>query len=504
MRLDAGRLEVRVRELSARMSSVRRRGVPTTHRESGGQRHRMVAFVAALVAVLALAVWLAAGLGTSTTAVAAGQATFAPTGLYVVNDASNERPVSQAYSPSSSQLFNASSYQQGVSGLAIFVPIAQVLAPVTKKWGRFQWDWSYIDTLAGDAISAHKRFSLAFEVGYQAPTSPPTSPPPSTYLKSLPAGFASMCDAAAGQTCAPLFDVWLNGGHAGGRCVSAYIPLPWVKAVQLFWKDLAGALSTHLKHTFVDGQSEYSALTLVHVPGLSVYDEEVRVPAVPYPSKPKGSPVPCPDATKPASSIPQSLMLLSSKYGYSEQSVESGFETIAGYFASAFRDKYLALSIFPGTAFPGGRSDAIEQQIISTLAGLTRGNLLLQSDDLDLSSDKAAEHAMQRLTAVARANKVHVSFQSNKRGSQGAACDKRTCLPDTTNGAYAQLLSNGKTLGASYIEVWSYDVVNYPTAVCAVARCTPPPPPPAPKPPSPHPQPSPCPPHKPGTPNTCQ
>jgi len=462
-----------------------------------------VAFVAALAGVLALAALAAVGFLTSAAAVAEGQAAVAPTGLYVVNDASNERPLSQVYSPSSSQLLDARSYQDGVSGLAIFVPIAQVLAPVAKKWGQFEWDWSYLDTLAGDAISAHKRFSLAFEVGYQAPpTSPPTPPPPTTYPKSLPTGFASMCDAAAGgQTCAPLFDVWLNGGHAGGRCVSAYIPLPWVKPVRLFWQDLASAVSTHLQHTVVDGRSEYSALTLVHVPGLSVYDEEIRVPAVLYPSNPKGSPAPCPDGTNPATSIPQSLSLLSSKYGYSEQSVESGFETIAGYFASAFPDKYLALSIFPGTAFPGGQSDAIEQQIISTVAGLAHRNLLLQSDDLDLSSDKTAEHAMQRVTALARANKALVSFQSNKRGGEGAACDRGSCLPDNANGPYAQLLSNGKTLGASYIEVWSYDVVTHPTAVCAIARCTPAPPsPPTP----PHPQPTPCPPHKPGTPNTCQ
>jgi hypothetical protein len=132
-----------------------------------------------------------------------------PIGLYVLDNAANLNPTAKLYPAG---LFSDSTYARYVSGHAIFVPIAKII-PSISVWGQFQYNWAFLDTLVGLAVSNGKHYSIELETGLQTSSQ--------TYSQALPAGFAENC----GPGCAPLFDVWITGG-TGGSCTSSYVLLP--------------------------------------------------------------------------------------------------------------------------------------------------------------------------------------------------------------------------------------------------------------------------------------
>jgi hypothetical protein len=369
-----------------------------------------------------------------------------PTGIYVLNEASDELPVTSAYAAG---LTTSPAYASDVAGHAIFVPIAKILPSVTT-WGQFNWDWTYVDTLVQTAVSNGKRFSIELETGYQSST---------TYLESLPSGFRTAC----GANCAPLFDVWTTGG-AQSRCISAYIPLPWVPNVQQFWDAAATALAAHLKQN-----GTYSSLTLVHIPGLSVYDEEVRLPTgIPAPAASDTSV--CPDGRAAVAAVTGDASASHwQSLGYSDAAVVGGFKTIAASFARAFPDRYLGYSVFPAAAkgidFPNLTGDApgtVAAQLVQALASVAPGRVEIQSDALDTTGTDT------EVTGLAAQVGATIGWQANRHGGTGAGCNgggPGSCNPDGASGPFYQLLRNGAQSAGRYVEVWSADVVAYPLAL---------------------------------------
>ena len=373
-----------------------------------------------------------------------------PTGIYVLNEASNEQSTNTAYA---SGLTSASAYEKDITGQAIFVPIAKILPRITR-WEQLDWDWTYLDTLVQVAVSHNKKFSVELETGFQSST---------TFLNSLPDAFAATC----GADCAPLFDVWVTGG-SGGRCISAYVLLPWILKVQEFWQRAAYALAAHLRETGV-----YESLTLIHVPGLSVYDEEIRLPT--------GNPAPdaddkCPDgrfAESPDFAV--SSDAASSRWqtlGYSDAAVIDGFSAIATAFAHAFPDRFLALSLFNpgphGIDFPNLTNDPVgyvASEIVQEVTAIAPGRVQLQSDNLD------SNFAQPEVLNLATRYGDSIGWQTNKHAETGAGCGgggAGSCSSDGPNSPYFLLLQNGAVNGGEYLEVWSNDVVNYPQSFAAV------------------------------------
>jgi hypothetical protein len=372
-----------------------------------------------------------------------------PIGLYVLDDAANLAPTSKMYPAG---LFTDSTYARDIAGHAIFCPIAKIVSSVTP-WGHFQYDWSVLDTLVGLATAHGKLFSIELETGFQTSSQ--------TYRQALPSGFATAC----GSGCAPLFDVWAVGG-SGGTCTSSYVLLPWVTNVQQFWDVTADSLAAHLHNI-----GAYGSLTLVHVPGLSVYDEELRLPT--------GSPTPSPSDTLPCpDSLPayptvinQATQARWNTYGYSDSAVIAGFQVIATSFARAFPDRVLGLSLFPhggaGIAFPNFTGDSagyVSAQLVGEVARMARGRLQIQSDNLDSAV------TVNSVMSLARENAAFIAWQSNKHGGTGAGCGgggAGSCLPDAPNGHFFNLLAYGAAEGAHYFEIWPRDVLKYPLAIGA-------------------------------------
>lgn len=371
-----------------------------------------------------------------------------PSGIYVLNDPSNEQSASTAYVAG---LETSEGYTNDLAGDAIFVPIAKILPAITT-WGQFNWSWGYLDTLVQTALSHQKKFSIELETGFQTG---------STYLQSLPAGFASNCGAA----CAPLFDVYTTGG-AANRCISAYVLLPWVAKVQQFWSAAATALAAHLQ---ADGA--YGSLTLVHVPGLSVYDEEIRLPTG-YPRPTSTDTLTCAD-TRPAypTVITDADTARWRSLGYSDTAIVNGFSSIATSFARAFPDRFLGLSLFNpaaiGIDFPnltGDPAGYVASQIVQAVSRVAPGRVQLQADFLDTQA------ILPEVTSLASQYGDSVGWQSNKHGGTGAGCDgggAGTCGPDGPASPYFRLLQEGSQHRGEYLEVWSADVVGFPKSLDA-------------------------------------
>jgi hypothetical protein len=371
-----------------------------------------------------------------------------PSGIYVLNDPSNEQSASTAYVAS---LDTAEAYRNDVTGDAIFVPIAKILPGVTT-WGQFNWSWGYLDTLVQVALSHQKKFSIELETGFQTGA---------TYLQSLPTGFAAAC----GADCAPLFDVYTTGG-AANRCISAYVLLPWVPRVQQFWSAAAVALAAHLQS---DGA--YGSLTLVHVPGLSVYDEEIRLPTG-FPRPASTDTLTCADA-RPAypTVVTDADTARWRSLGYSDTAVVNGFTAVATSFARAFPDRFLGLSLFNpaaiGIDFPNLTGDPVgyvASQIVQAVSRVAPRRVQLQADFLDTQA------ILPEVLTLASQDGDSVGWQSNKHGGIGAGCNgggPGTCGPDGPTSPYFQLLQEGSQNRGEYVEIWSADVVAYPRSLDA-------------------------------------
>lgn len=393
--------------------------------------------------------WIAEGYGPNQVIMCAPKPPVPmPSGLYVLNEAANLQSVVTAYAPG---LAATPAYAGDVAGHAIFVPIAKIL-PSVSAWGEFSWDWTYVDALVQTALVNGKKFSIELETGFQSGA---------TYAQSLPPGFAALC----GANCAPLFDVWVVGG-SGGRCASAYILLPWVANVQQFWRAAAFALSAHLRQA-----GTYGSLTLVHVPGLSVYDEEIRLPTG-LPAPPATDTSICPDG-RPAypTAINDAVASRWQGLGYSDAAVINGIQAVATAFAQAFPDRMLGLSLFNpgpnGIDFPnltGDPAGYVAGQIVQAVNGIAPGRVQLQSDNLDSNFVQA------QVTTLASQYGDRVGWQTNKHAESGAGCNGGgvgSCNPDGPTGPFFQLLKAGAVNRAAYIEIWSADVIAYPQSLDA-------------------------------------
>ncbi|MGP8246545.1 MAG: hypothetical protein ACLQVN_18755 [Bryobacteraceae bacterium] len=338
-----------------------------------------------------------------------------------------------------------------MAGHSIYVPIAQILPSVTT-WGTFNWNWTYLDTLVQTAVSHNKKFSIALEMGFQNSFA---------YLNSLPAGFAAAC----GADCAPLFRSWSVGGKAD-QCIEGYVPLPWVPNVQQFWSALATAMAQHLQQT-----GTYSSLTLVHLPGVSIYDEEFRLPSG-LPGPTSSDSTTCPDGTAAYPNVQNDASQARwQTLGYSDANVVSGFTVIAKAYAQAFPDKFLGVSLLnPGASgvdFPRFTNDPVgyvASLLVQAALGIAPGRIQLQSDDLDVST---SETAVGEVIDFANQFSTAVGWQMNKHGGTGAACNSQPCTPDGADSGYFQLLETGAINNGEYIEVFSADVVAYPLSYAA-------------------------------------
>jgi hypothetical protein len=181
-----------------------------------------------------------------------------PAALYVISDNQSQPNAAMAYP---ADLWSAPAFQDDTAGLAIFAPVRylfkQTITAAMWQAHQFPWDWTYVNTLVNEALSCGKSFSIALEVRFDDPVPDPV--------------FAN-----CGTGCAPAFHTWSFGND---RCILNDVPLPWAPNVLAFWQSAAASLAADLR-----AHNALSSLSLLHLPGVSVYDEELRLPSGRFPA----------------------------------------------------------------------------------------------------------------------------------------------------------------------------------------------------------------------------
>ena len=315
-------------------------------------------------------------LQTNTLEAGVSQCVAAPVGAYLVNTSGNATPIDSGFctptlvgNGNPCALTDAATFVNSISGLAIHVPIAAILpdAGGISDWTdktQYVWDFTYLDYFIDIAVQAGLRFSINLAVGFQSLKNLNGTGWPA-YLSSLPANFETQCnDASVASTCAPLFHRWNT------TCLNNFILMPWHPNIQNFWIQAAKALKKHLKQTPDAGTRYYASLSLIHLPLMSKYDDEIGLPtAAPTYVPPAGSDATCPK--DPNGSIGLATQLISESayqdayatYGFGttwgEADLISGMTNIAAAFASEFPDKMLGVTMLN----PGGNGSDNHQDV---------------------------------------------------------------------------------------------------------------------------------------------
>jgi len=361
------------------------------------------------------------GAGSGGAAIDSGGGTGGAHGIYMMSNygygnGAFTAPFASGAIPSPSQ----------IAGLALYVPLAQILPAYPTDGLSFVWDWTYLDALVADANG--KPFSLALVVGFQAP---------------LPAGFDADCPG-----CAATFHTWQA---VDSKCVTSAVPLIWNTQVQALWSAAAGAIASHLT-----AAGTYAMLTLVHLPGLSAFDEELRMPAsTPAPS----DPTLCPVVDDTTEARYQSL-------GYvSGSDVRSAWLNVVSAWGAAFPDKMMCASLFPPTLpdFPSwvnATQGAYAKSLVSGLATMFPGRLQIQADMAGSVGYAPSGYLLPEAENLARTFGTPLGWQTMQPGATFATNDD----PSSPTSYYALLQAMAP---APYIEVWSFDVAHYPNSIVA-------------------------------------
>jgi len=199
--------------------------------------------------------------------------------------------------------------------------------------------------------------------------------------------------------------------------------LPWVPNVQELWYAAACALAAHLQQSCV-----YGSLTLVHVPGLSVYGEELRMPTG-FPRPMSTDTSVCPNGRLAYTAVIGDASTTTwQTYGYSDWAVIDGFKVIAPAFAQAFPDRVPRPSLFNpaaiGIDIPNLTNDPVSYvalQIVQKVNGLSPSRVQLQLDDIN------ANLALQEVKNFAPQYSNLVVWQANKHAGTGAGVQWRRC-----------------------------------------------------------------------------
>jgi hypothetical protein len=259
--------------------------------------------------------------------------------------------------------------------------------------------------------------------------------------------------------------------HAGatGKCDAETIAAPWDAAFLTQWDAMLTSLSTHLKTTFVNGESEYDAITLLRLTGINRTTEELRLPA----ETPQSTGLSC---------VSDAIAIWQAAH-YRPFRLLNGWNAITDSFIKSFPDKSFSVAIIPQNPFPPiddhgqvitGPVPDQNHPLIKSASEKLPGRLVVQFDFL-LPGDPASADVIKYAGKFG----TLAAFQTNEwLGGQGAACSGQIGsptnppMPCATSDDFLALLNTGiypkgenKILRAQYIEAFRANVNAFPAAI---------------------------------------
>lgn len=308
------------------------------------------------------------------------------------------------------------------------VYVRLVWSQVEPQRGRY--DFSLLDAELSRAVKAKRRISISLIAG----------------------GFAPRWLASSGVRTAAF---QIGRGGANRSCVAIEMGVPWDPAFQDAYLKLWQAVAARIR--------ERNALDLVRIvklTGVNRITEELRLPGT------AGQTEDVCGRTDDAD--------IWRRQGYKPQLVVDAWKRIADGIGRTFPDRLLALDILERNDFPpigddGKTVDAapVKARIIDTGFQAFAGRFSVQWNGLT-----AAGPLAETVLEAGKRGAV-VGWQSNAfRGLEGAGCNtqRRASSEPCDEPGFDAILQRGIATGGAYIEVWTKDVLRFPSAVAAADR----------------------------------
>ncbi|WP_376096984.1 hypothetical protein ACE7GA_05875 [Roseomonas sp. CCTCC AB2023176] len=311
---------------------------------------------------------------------------------------------------------------EAVSG----VYVRLVWSAVAPRPGAY--DFRLLDRELGRAVAAGKRVSLSVIAGAYAPA-------------WLPERGVRTLRFALGR------------GGANRSCLPVQVGVPWDSGYQAAFLDLWSALAERVRAT----PGGLEAVRIVKLTGVNQFTEEFRMPA--------GTGLRddvCGRTDETAAWLAE---------GYRPARVVEAWTRMAAGIAERFPGTLLALDVLERNDVPPvddagapTRDPPVKPRLIAEGRRRFGGRFAVQWNGL------TAAGPLADTVLAARAGGTVIGWQSNAfRGLEGAGCNAaRNAAPAACDtGGFGAILRRGVETGASYLEVWAPDVLQFPAEVAA-------------------------------------
>ena len=280
---------------------------------------------------------------------------------------------------------------------------------VEPSQGKF--DWKDLNYDLARALAAGKKFSIGIHAGGYSPS----------WLYANGTGIRSIA--------------WSESHGRSTGCTDYTAPVPYDTPYAPAYTKMLRALHNHLV-----ARNALPSLTMVKVTPFNDFTQELHLPSNPYK---QGS----------CESDAQSAWLA---LGYRPSLVLTAFKTIYKQMAAIFPAAVFSFNIIPFDSFPGISEDGQKVRRTNDMAEAIIGYALQKTPGRVTVEGTALSNVQSspQLVLWAVGQRAIQGWQSNERARlHRAGCPESLC--DSTG--YAQLVQNGISSGAPYIEVWPRD-----------------------------------------------
>ena len=246
---------------------------------------------------------------------------------------------------------------------------------------------------------------------------------------------------------------FIISAHNGkfGKCHNDTIPIPWDSTYQSNLHNFINQLQAHLKSVGL-----YNTVSQVKLTGITEDTEETRMPAE--------TPQACklPDGTSSSmTNAPQ----LWAQNGYTQGKVEAAWETMAGYWATAFPDKILGNPTIRNMGFPNIVNGEVQPGTPSTTQDLVKYGASHWGSRYLLMENALSDTSTEPMASFALTNHLPLSigFQlEDIRYGQAAGANG---IPEPAEPAFHNAIVNGVKFKMSYLEIFPNDTADYTAGV---------------------------------------
>ena len=239
-----------------------------------------------------------------------------------------------------------------------------------------------------------------------------------------------------------------------GKCHNDVIPIPWDPTYQHNLQDMINSLSAYLKSAGL-----YDTVSQVKLTGITEDTEETRMPAE--------TPKACTesDVTPSIQTSLTNAPALWAQNGYTQARVEGAWETMAGYWASAFPDKTLGNPTIQSNGFPNIVNGVVQSGNATTTQDLVTYGAHQWGSRYLTMENALSDTSNEPMAAYATSNHLTLSIGFQLEDIRYGPAAAANGIHEPLEPAFTNAVSHGISLGMSYLEIFTNDPADYAAGV---------------------------------------